>query len=44
MLLTIQYFLLLPPFAWLAKRAARQERSGWAMVSTERSNSLDRQY
>jgi rubrerythrin len=30
--LTLQYFLLLPPFAWLAKRAARRERPGW--VST----------
>ena len=30
--LTLQYFLLLPPFAWLAKRAARRERTGW--VST----------
>src|SRR5712691_2590734 len=29
MLLTIQYFVLLPPFAWLAKRAARRELSGW---------------
>lgn len=27
--LTLQYFLLLPPFAWLAKRAARRERPGW---------------
>ena len=44
MLLTIQYFVLLPPFAWLAKRAARRERTGWTMVSTERSDSLDRQY
>src|SRR5213592_323823 len=25
LLLTIQYFVLLPPFAWLAKRAARRE-------------------
>jgi hypothetical protein len=44
MLLTIQYFVLLPPFAWLAKRAARRERSGWTMVSPERRDSLDRQY
>lgn len=42
--LTIQYFVLLPPFAWLAKRAARQERSGWTPVSPGRSDSLDRQY
>src|SRR5215831_13226289 len=32
-LLTIQYFVLLPPFAWLAKRAARRERSGWTMIA-----------
>jgi hypothetical protein len=44
MLLTIQYFVLLPPFAWLAKRAARRERSGWTTVSPGHSDSLDRQY
>lgn len=31
-LLTIQYFVLLPLFAWLAKRAARREPVGWAAV------------
>jgi rubrerythrin len=30
--LTLQYFLLLPPFAWLAKRAARREKTGWIVV------------
>src|SRR5215813_8764594 len=44
MLLTIQYFILLAPFAWLARRAAQRERSGWTLVSAERSDSLDRQY
>jgi hypothetical protein len=44
LLLTIQYFVLLPPFAWLAKRAARREHLGWTMVSAGNSNSLDRQY
>ena len=44
MLLTIQYFVLLPPFAWLAKRAARWERSGWMVLSPGRSESLERQY
>jgi hypothetical protein len=44
LLMTIQYFVLLPPFAWLAKRAASRDRSGWTMVSPEQSNSLDRQY
>jgi len=43
-LLTIQYFVLLPPFGWLAKRAARREHSGWTMPSPARSDSLNRQY
>lgn len=43
-LLTIQYFVLLPPFAWLANRAAHRERSGWTMVSPGHSDALDRQY
>jgi len=44
MLLTIQYFVLLPLFAWLAKRAARREPSGWTIVAAGTSQSLDRQY
>jgi hypothetical protein len=28
-ILTLQYFILLPPFALLAKRAARREQRGW---------------
>jgi len=44
LLLTIQYFVLLPPFAWLAKRAARRECFGWTVVSSERNDSLNRQY
>jgi len=44
LLLTIQYFVLLPPFAWLAKRAARREQLGWTIVSAGRSDSLERQY
>ena len=43
-LLTIQYFVLLPPFAWLAKRAARREHFGWTKVAPGRNDSLDRQY
>jgi hypothetical protein len=44
MLLTVQYFVLLPPFALLAKRAARREHVGWRTVSPGRSDSLERQY
>lgn len=44
-LLTIQYFVLLPPFAWLAKRGVRREHSGWTtVISAGRSDLLDRQY
>ena len=32
-ILTLQYFILLPPFAWFAKRAARREPQGWVHVS-----------
>jgi hypothetical protein len=44
LILTILYFSLLVPFAYLAKRAARQEPVGWLPVSSERNSSLDRQY
>ena len=43
-LLTLQYFLVLPPFALLAKRAAAREPAGWAAVSPERAGGLGRQY
>lgn len=29
--LTLQYFLLLPPFAWLAQRKAKKEAVGWIL-------------
>jgi len=44
LILTILYFTLLPPFAYLAKRAARQEHAGWLSVTLSRNASLDRQY
>jgi hypothetical protein len=31
--LTALYFVLLPPFAWAAKRASKREGAGWAAVS-----------
>ncbi len=42
-ILTLQYFILLPPFAWLAKRAERREHAGW-MPTPKRDDSLQRQY
>src|SRR6266567_8716658 len=38
--LTIQYFILLPPFAWLAKSAERRELPGWVPISPERNRLL----
>jgi hypothetical protein len=43
-ILTIQYFILLPPFAFLARRAERQEAPGWTPISPKRGDSLKRQY
>ena len=43
-LLTIQYFILLPPFAWLAKRAERLEPPGWTPIPPSRNDSLNKQY
>jgi len=43
-LLTIQYFVLLPPFAWLAKRAARREPAGWIPVPAARHQPPTSQY
>lgn len=43
-ILTLQYFLLLPPFALLAKRAARREPQGWRDIPPERGQSLKSQY
>ena len=43
-ILTIQYFVVLPIFAWFAKRAAKSEPSGWITVARSRNNSLQRQY
>jgi hypothetical protein len=34
-MLTVMYFILLPPFAWLAKRAERQESIGWHPISRQ---------
>lgn len=44
MVLTVQYFILLPPFALLARRAERREPEGWHTVSPERSGALESQY
>lgn len=44
LVLTIQYFVLLPPFAWLAKRAERREHPGWTPALPQPNDSLRKQY
>ncbi len=43
-MLTLQYFILLPPFAFLAKRAERREPRGWIEIPKDRDHSLTSQY
>jgi rubrerythrin len=43
-MLTIQYFILLPPFAWMARRAERREAPGWVLISRDRVESPTSQY
>jgi len=44
LLLIVQYFVLLPPFAWMAKRALRREPRGWAPIPVEGRDAMKRQY
>ena len=42
--LTIMYFVLLAPFAWLARRAERREPVGWTPIAHEGNESPTSQY
>ncbi len=42
-ILTVQYFVVLPVFAWAAKRAARREARGWT-DATGKAHTLGTQY
>ena len=42
--LTLQYFVVLPLFAFFAKRAARREQAGWNAISPDRNGSLRSEY
>ena len=42
--LTILYFVVLPPFAWLATRAERREPVGWAPIAQDGKDSPTSQY
>lgn len=43
-ILTVQYFVVLPLFAWLARRAASREREGWTEIAPESAEAMRRQY
>ena len=43
-ILTIMYFIVLAPFAWLAKRAERREPHGWIPIARSRRDSPTSQY
>jgi rubrerythrin len=43
-MLTLQYFVLLPPLAFFAKRAERREPRGWIEIPQDRGHSLTSQY
>jgi hypothetical protein len=37
-MLLLQYFILLPPFAWFAKRAERREAVGWTTIARRKAS------
>ncbi|HKB13803.1 MAG TPA: ferritin-like domain-containing protein [Vicinamibacterales bacterium] len=43
-ILTAIYFVVLPPFAWLAKRSSRREQAGWTPIAAQDDRSLTSQY
>ncbi len=43
-MLTLQYFVLLPPFAWLAKRTERRQGVGWVSIPQDRHRPPTSQY
>jgi rubrerythrin len=43
-ILTIIYFVLLPPFVWLARRAERREPPGWTPISRTANDPPTSQY
>jgi len=38
-IMTILYFVLLPPFAWAARRAERRDTPGWQPIPRDRAES-----
>jgi hypothetical protein len=44
LILTAIYFVVLPPFAWLARRVGRREPAGWTPIARDAEGSLTSQY
>jgi hypothetical protein len=42
LMLTVMYFVVLPPFAWLAKRAERRVPNGWTPIGRARQQASPR--
>ena len=40
-MISLLYFVVLPPFAWLAKRAERREVAGWTPIASGRAVSTE---
>ena len=43
-MISLLYFIVLPPFAWMAKRAERREHQGWTPIARDRHESPASQY
>jgi hypothetical protein len=43
-MISLLYFVALPPFAWLARRAGRRESPGWAPIAAGRGDLPDRRH
>jgi hypothetical protein len=43
-MLTLIYFVVLPPFALMAKRAERRQAPGWTPIPRARDHSASSQY
>ena len=43
-MISLLYFIVLPPFAWFARRAERREAPGWTPIPTRRHESSESRY
>ena len=43
-MISLLYFVALPPFAWLARRAGRRESPGWTPIAAARGDAPERRH